>query len=112
VEDHASLLVLRVVRRARLLVTAKRVVDAWRKLTAEPVRLGDEVGERGGRVAEDHRPQARRLRERVLLGEEAAPRRAEDVVAVVDTEVVEQVRELSDKELDRPEVAVAIAQMR
>ena len=48
----------------------------------------------------------------MLLPEEAAPRLAEDVVAVADPEVVDEVRELAHEELDRPEVGAALGQVR
>ena len=104
----ARRLVLRVVRRARLLVPAQRLLDLRRQQRAQPVRLGDEVGERGGRVGEDERAQPGRLRERVLLAEEAAPGLAEDVVAVGDPERVDEVVQLADEQVDRPEVGAAV----
>jgi hypothetical protein len=59
-------------------------------------------------VREDERAQPGRVRERVLLAEEAAPRLAEDVVAVGDSERVDEVVELANEELDRPEVGAPV----
>src|SRR5205823_12643051 len=61
---------------------------------------------------EDERPQARRLRDPVLLTEEPAPRRPEHVIPLADAEVVDEVRKLPDEELHRPEVAAAFGEMR
>ena len=75
---------------------------------AQPVRLADEVGERGGRVGEDERAQPGRVRERVLLAQEPAPGLAEDVVAVGDPERADEVVQLPDEQVDRPEVGAAV----
>ena len=48
------------------------------------------------------------LRERVLLGEEAAPGLAEHVVAIGDPERVDEVVQLADEELGRPELGAAV----
>ena len=112
VEDHARRLVLRVVGRLRFLVPAQGLLDLRRESRAQPVRLGDEVGERGGRVGEDERAQPGGLRERVLLAEEPAPGLAEDVVAVGDPERVDEVVQLADEQVDRPEVGAAVRVVR
>ena len=93
-------------------VPAERLLDLRRQKRAEPVRLGDEVGERGGRVGEHERAQARRLCQRVLLAEKAAPGLAEDVVAAGDPECVDEVVQLADEEVDGPEVGAAVGVMR
>jgi hypothetical protein len=108
VEDHARRLVLRIVGRLRFLVPAEGLLDLRREQRAQPVRLGDEVGERGGRVGEDECAQPGRVRERVLLAEEPAPGLAEDVVAVGDPERADEVVQLPDEQVDRPEVGAAV----
>ena len=72
----------------------------------------DEVGPRRSGVGEDERAQAGRLRERVLLGEEPAPGLAQHVVAVGDPEGIDEVVELADEELDRPELGAAVGIVR
>ena len=54
----------------------------------------------------------RRLRECVLLRQEPAPRLAEDVVAVGDPERVDEVVQLADEELGRPELGPAVRVVR
>jgi len=108
VEDEAGLHVLRVVVGARRLVPLERRLHALRELRPELARLGREVGPRRGGVGEDERLQTGRVRERILLGEEAAPGLAEDVVAPGDPERVDEVVQLADEEIHRPELGAAV----
>src|SRR5205814_5713224 len=82
------------------------------KLLAEPVRLGEKIRERGGRVGENDRPQSGRMGQRVLLGQEAAPGGTEDVMATGDPERIDEVVELADEQLDRPELGAALRVVR
>ena len=112
VEDRAGVGVLLLVGRARLLVASEGRFDLGRELGPEPVRLRDEVRERRGGVGEHERPQAVRVRQRVLLREEAAPRLAEHVVALSQPERVDEVVQLAHEEIDRPEVGAALRVVR
>ena len=86
----------------------QRRLDLGWKLAAEAVRLGHEVRERGRGVGEDQRPQPGRVRERVLLPEEAAPGGAEHVVAACDAQRADQVVQLADEQIHRPEVGASL----
>ncbi len=52
------------------------------------------------------------MRQRVLLREEAAPRLAEHVVALSQAERVDEIVELADEEIDRPEVGAPLRVVR
>ncbi len=94
VEDLACLGVRRVIRCPRLLVAPQGRLDFRREIGSEPVRLGDEVRERCGSVGEHQRPEPRRSREGVLLGEKAAPRLAEHVVTGAYPECIDEIVQL------------------
>ncbi len=112
VEDEARLHVLWVVVRACGLVLVERRPHVLRELRAELAGLAREVGPRRRGVGEDERAQPGRLRERVLLREEAAPGLAEHVVAFGDPERLDEVVQLADEEVDRPEVGAAVRVVR
>src|SRR5256714_12075329 len=112
VEDHAGRLVLRIVGRARLLVSLQRRLYFWRKLGPQAIRLGQEVRERGCRVRQHERFQPRWVCERVLLSQKAAPGGAEHVMPVGDPERVYEVVEVADEQRDRPEIGAAVGLVR
>ena len=64
---------------------------------------GGEVAHRRGRVGGDQRQQAGRAAQRVGEAEHPAPGVADEVVAAVDAEVLQERLELGGEEVDRPE---------
>ena len=97
-----------VVGRPLGLVPAQDGVELGGKIGAQPVALGDEVGNRCGRVGEDQRAETRRLGERNLLGEVAAPGLPQQVVVAYPSRVASRFRSsltkssIVQKSLPRP----------
>jgi hypothetical protein len=112
VEDETCLHVLRVVVRARRFMPVERRLHVCGQFRAQLAGLGGEVGPRRGGVGEDERAQPAGLRERVLLRKEPAPRLTQHLVTIGDSESVDEVVELTDEEIDRPELGAAVGIVR
>ena len=111
VERVHGLRVLRRRRRARALVRAQHGLHLGRQGGAQAVRLLDPERHARRRVRDHHAEQPGRPVEGVLEREHAAPRLAEQQVAIIDAEGLEQAGQLALEQLHRPELGRRVAQM-
>src|SRR5919198_1984908 len=102
VEDHRGLAVLGVVSRPRCLAPVEHRLHLSRQLRPQAPGLLDPLRNAGRRAREHEALEARRLRERVLHRQHAAPRVPEEV-DTVEAERLADGADLVDEELDRPE---------
>ena len=102
--------ILRIRRGSRRLVAIERRLNLGRERSSHDLRFARPKLHRRRRVADDERLESAWATNRVLGGKHAAPGLAQKEVLIRDAVRVEQIVELIQEEVDRPEVRPLVGQ--